>query len=277
MRKDSLNYKLDSVPIRGQVKLKIWYQSFSNEQSDGGYWKRLQQFLDEYSAPDTQISYKGITPHDSYAHALSEWRCGREAIANAIKASDEGYDAYLMGHFQDSGLYEARAAASIPVISLGESSMLYVCQYGQRVGIITMNPRFIPFHKHQIRKYGLQDRVQDIYAMQFDPGEITAAFDDESRFEQVVEQFEARAKPLVAAGVDVLIPAGGISMLLLSKIKNHQIDGAPVLNELPVVLRMCELAAEVHRRFGLDVSRTSDFARPPREVLDEFLSHPKGL
>jgi len=265
------------VPIRGQVKLKIWYQSFSNEQSDGGYWKRLQQFLDEYSAPDTQISYKGITPHDSYAHALSEWRCGREAIANAIKASDEGYDAYLMGHFQDSGLYEARAAASIPVISLGESSMLYACQYGQRVGIITMNPRFIPFHKHQIRKYGLQDRVQDIYAMQFDPGEITAAFDDESRFEQVVEQFEARAKPLVAAGVDVLIPAGGIPMLLLSKIKNHQIDGAPVLNGLPVVLRMCELAAEMHRRFGLGVSRTSDFARPPREVLDEFLSHPKGL
>jgi allantoin racemase len=257
--------------------VKIWYQSFSNEQSASGYWKRLQEFLEDFSAPDTEFSFHGITPHDAYAHALMEWRCGREAIANAIKASDEGYDAYLMGHFQDSGLYEARAAASIPVTSLGESSMLYACQYGQRVGIITMNPRFIPFHRHQIRKYGLEQRVQDIHAMQFDPGEIAAAFDDENIFEQVVAQFEEQAKPLVAAGVDVLIPAGGIPMLLFSKIKNHQIDGAPVLNGLPIALRMCELGAEMHQQFGLEVSRTSDFIRPPRDILDEFLAHPKGL
>ena len=257
--------------------MRIWYQSFTDRQSASGYWNHLEKFFDQLSGPDTKISFNEIIPPDSYAHALSEWRCGREAIANAIRASDEGYDAYLMGHFQDPGLYEARAAADIPVISLGESSMLYACQYGQRIGIITINPRFIPGHRHQIRKYGLQERVQDIYAMQFEPGDILAAFDDADRFDKVVEQFEAQAKPLVASGVDVLIPAGGIPMLLLAKVKNHQVDGAPVLNGLPVALRMCELAVEMRQRFGVEVSRTSDFVRPPREILEEFLSNPKGL
>lgn len=255
--------------------MKIWYQSFSDRESSPGYWRELEKFMQEHAGPETEIEFKGITPFDSYAHSISEWRCAREAIANAIIASDQSYDGYIMGHFQDSGLYEARAAASIPVLSLGESSMLYGCQYGQRIGIITMNPRFIPIHQQQIRKYALQDRVTGVHAMQFDPGEIVAAFDDQTKFEQVAEQFEAQAKPLVASGIDVLIPAGGIPMLLLSKIHNFQIDGAPVLNGLPVLLRMMEMAVEMRQNFGLEVSRSGEFVRPPRDILDEFLQHPK--
>ena len=64
-------------------------------------------------------------------------------------------------------------------------------------------------------------------------------------------------------------------MLLLSKIRNHQVDGAPVLNGLPVLLRMIEMAVEMRQKFGLEVSRSSEFVRPPREILDEFLEHPQ--
>ncbi len=255
--------------------MRIWYQSFADRESAPGYLRELDKFIKANAGENTEVVFKEVTPPDSYAHAISEWRCGREAIANAIKASDENYDGFLMGHFQDSGLYEARAAASIPVTSLGEASMLYACQYGQRIGIITMNPRFIPFHRHQIRKYALQDRVQDVYAMQFNPGEIIAAFDDEEKLNEVLQQFEAQALPLVEAGVDVLIPAGGIPMLLLSRIKNHRVGDAPVLNGLPICLRMCEMAIEMKQKFGLEVSRTSDFFLPPRDVLDEFLNNPK--
>ena len=83
--------------------------------------------------------------------------------------------------------------------------------------------------------------------------------------------------PLVASGVDVLIPAGGIPMLLLSKLKSHRVAGAPILNGLPLALRTCEMAVEMRQKFGLEVSRTPEFVRPPREVLDEFLNNPRGL
>ena len=156
--------------------MKIFYQSFVNENAAPGYWGRLGSFLNSHAHADTEIVFQGITPFDSYAHALVEWRCGREAIANAITAGRNGFDGYLMGHFQDSGLYEARAASSIPVISLGEASMLYGCQYGQKIGIITINPRFIPGHEHQVRKYGLAERVTAIHAMQFEPGQISVSY-----------------------------------------------------------------------------------------------------
>ncbi len=254
--------------------MKIWYQSFTDQALAPVYLEHLASFMNEHASEGTEIHFKTITPPDDYAHALSEWRCGREAIANAIHATDEGYDGYLMGHFQDSGLYEARAAAGIPVISLGEASMLYACQMGFRIGLITINPRFIPIHEHQIRKYGLQDRVTLVHAMTFDPGELVSAFGDDSKVEAVREKFEEQALPLVKAGVDVLVPAGGIPMLLLSRIKAHEIAGAPVLNGLPVTLRMCELAIEMKQKFGTDTSRSSDFVRPPREVLDTFLNYP---
>jgi len=262
------------IALMGGRSLKIWYQSFLNEQVAAGYWRHLTDFLKNYAQPETEINFKGIKPHDSYAHALVEYRCGREAIASAIEANRSGYDGYLMGHFQDSGLYEARAASSIPVIGLGEASMLYACQYGQKIGIITINPRFIPGHIHQIRKYGLEERVAGVHALKFEPNEILAAFDDPERLDEVARQFEQQATPLVRSNIDVLIPAGGIPMLLFSLVEGFRIEGAPVLNGLPVALRMTEMAIELKREFGLDVSRTRDFIRPPEDVLDEFLQNP---
>lgn len=252
--------------------MKIWYQSFLNKQMASGYWDCLSKFLQSYAKPGTEVKVHGMTPPDSYAHALVEYRCGREAIASSIIANRSGYDGFLIGHFQDSGLYEARAASSIPVIALGEASMLYACQYGQKIGIVTINPRFIPGHTHQIRKYGLQDRVKEIHALTFEPGDILAAFDDPNRFDLVLEEFKKQAEPLVSAGVDVLIPAGGIPMLLFAQAEGLRVSGAPVLNGLPIALRMTELAVEMRHDFGLEASRTSDFVQPPDNILDEFLS-----
>ena len=67
--------------------MKIFYQSFVNETAAPGYWGRLTNFLTGHARTDTEIVFQGITPFDSYAHVLVEWRCGREAIANAITAA----------------------------------------------------------------------------------------------------------------------------------------------------------------------------------------------
>ena len=255
--------------------MKIHYQSFVDEASASGYWAKLNAFLNANASEGTEVIMHGVTPHESYAHGLVEYRCGREAIAAAITADRQGFDGYLLGHFQDTGLYEARASASIPVTGLGEASMLYGCQYGQKIGIISINPRFIPVHTHQVRKYGFQDRVAFVHAMDFQPGEILRSFEDQECFDNVIAQFEAQAEPLVRAGVDVLIPAGGIPMLLFSQIKGFNVANAPVLNGLPIALRMLETAIEMQRNFGLGVSRTRDFIQPPSHVLDEFLEYPK--
>ena len=57
------------------------------------YWDRLRQHLNAIVDPGTTVDIKGITPHDSDAHALVEMRCAREVICNAVRAEREGYDA----------------------------------------------------------------------------------------------------------------------------------------------------------------------------------------
>ena len=260
-----------SKPIR------IWYQSYVDYENGKTYWDKLRQHLANIVDPGTTVEVHGITPFDSYAHAIVEYRCGREVICNAIKAEREGYDAFVIGHFQDAGLYEARAAVDIPVLALGESSMLYSCQLGQRIGIVTINTRYIPWFHHQIRKYGLEHRVTGVHAMSFAPGQILEAYNSPERAKEVERLFKEQAEPLIAQGVDVLIPGGGIPMLLFSDIQNHQINGAPVVNGIPIAVKMAEMAVKLKRMSGLNTSRVSDFFKPPNEILEEFMAHPKGL
>ena len=257
--------------------MKIWYQSYVDYENGKSYWDALRVHLDNIAAPGTTIDIRGITPFDSYAHPLVEFRCAREMICNAVEAERQGYDAFIVGHFQDAGLYEARSVVDIPVIALGEATMLYCCQLGQRLGIVTINPRFIPWFHHQIGKYGLKDRVTGVHAMTFEPGQILEAYASEEKAEEVKLLFEQQGRPLVANGVDVLIPGGGIPMLLFSKFHNHSIDSAPVVNGIPIVVKMAEMAVNLKQLTGQGVSRTSDYAKAPPVVIEEFMTHPKGL
>lgn len=257
--------------------MRIWYQSYVDYENGAAYWDRLRAHLAAIADPGTEIEVHGITPHDSYAHPIVEFRCAREVICNAVRAEREGYDAFIIGHFQDAGLYECRSVVDIPVVALGEASMLHACQLGQRSGIVTINPRYISWFHHQIAKYGLERRVTGVHAMRFEPGEILRAYDDPSLAEEVAQKFADQAAPLVAGGVDVLIPGGGIPMLLFAARHGHAVDGAPVLNGIPVVVKAAETAVKLRRLAGLGVSRASDYAKAPPHIIEEFLANPKGL
>ena len=257
--------------------MKIWYQSYVDYENGASYWDALRLHLADIVSPGTQIDIKGITPFDSYAHPLVEFRCAREMITNAIRAEREGYDAMIVGHIQDSGLYEARAAVDIPIIALGEATMLYCCQMGQHLGIVTINPRFIPGFHHQIGKYGLRERVTGVHSMTFEPGQILEAYSDDEKAAEVKRLFEEQARPLVAAGTDVLIPGGGIPMLLFSKFRDHFVDGTPVINGIPIAVKMAEMMLGLRGLTGQFISRTSDYVKVPEEIIEEFISHPKGL
>jgi len=228
----------------------------------------------------TPTSARRVRPgHHKQEHAMRIWYQSYVDAehCNAVQAEREGYDAFVVGHFQDAGLYEARSVVDIPVLGLGESSMLHACQLGQRSGIVTINPRYISWFHHQISKYGLGERVTGVHAMRFQPGQIMQAFGSDERLSIVKNVFEEQAKPLVDAGVDVLIPGGGIPMLLFSQLHQHNIDGAPVINGIPIVVKMAEMAVKLKATTGLSTSRVSDFVKPPPEVIEEFLTNPKGL
>jgi hypothetical protein len=49
------------------------------------------------------------------------------------------------------------------------------------------------------------------------------------------------------------------------------------VNGIDIVVKAAETAVFLQRASGLGVSRVGDYIKPPHHIIEEFLSHPKGL
>ena len=134
---------------------RIWYQSFVDPVAQRPYISRLQALLDTYAAPGIRFEVHGIDPPDRYLSPLTELRCAGQAVRNAIEAQRSGCAAFVFGHFQDAGLLEARTAVDIPVLGLGETTMLHALTLGRTFGLVTINPVFLSWLRDQIIELGL--------------------------------------------------------------------------------------------------------------------------
>jgi Asp/Glu/hydantoin racemase len=251
---------------------RICYQSFVDPQEQRPYMLRLQQALAAYAAPQARFDVLGISPPDRYLSPLTEFRCADWAIRNGIRAQEQGYHAFVIGHFQEPGLVECRAALDIPVVGLGEATMLYACTLGRAFGLVTINPVFIPWHRNQITGLGLGQRCAGVRAVDTQVATYMQAFEDESVYQQVKEEFWRQAEPLVEAGAEVVIPAGGLPMLLLAREVGLTVRGAVVLNGIATVVAAAEAALRLYRQTGVAVSRQGTFAKAPPEAIQEFLA-----
>lgn len=256
---------------RSSGTARIWYQSFVDPEAQAPYIERLQRTLDEVAAPGVAFAVHGLSPPDRYFHPLTEFRCAAQTIRNAIAAERDGYDGFVIGHFQEPGLIEARGAVDIPVIALGEAVLLNACTLGHKIGLVTIDPVFIPWHEQQVARHRLEARVVGVRAIRADLASFMRAFTDEAAYQAAREDFVREVRPLVAAGAEVIVPAGGLPMLLFSRERGFAVDGAPVLSGIPQVAKAAEMALSLHRLTGTSVSRRGTYAKAPAAAIEEFL------
>src|SRR5271154_1149875 len=130
-----------------QSQARIWYQSFVHPVEQAPYIQRLQAQLDGVAAPGVRFEVHGLDPPAHTFHALTEFRCAAQVIRHALEAEKAGYDAFVIGHFQEPGLIEIRSSVDIPVIGLGEANLLAALAMGGRIGLVTIDPSFITWHE----------------------------------------------------------------------------------------------------------------------------------
>jgi allantoin racemase len=250
---------------------RIWYQSFVHPTEQKPYIERLQAFLDRAAAPGVSFEVHGLDPPDRHFHALTEFRCAAQTIRNALEAERAGYDAFVIGHFQEPGLLEIRGAVDIPVVGLGEASMLTALSMGGRLGLVTIDPSFIDWHERQVRAHCLDRRVAGVRAVHMDLPSFMRAFTDADAYARVRADFIEQVRPLVAAGAEVILPAGGLPMLLFARECPFVIDGALVLNGIAVAVKVAEMALSLRQLTGAVVSRRSTYAKASAACVDEYL------
>ena len=249
---------------------RIWYQSFVHPVEQAPYIERLQAMLATVAAPGVTFEVHGLDPPDHSFHALTEFRCAAQVIGHAIEAEKAGYEAFVIGHFQERGLIEIKGAVDIPVIGLGEANLLAALGMAGRFGLVTIDPIFVPWHDRQVRMHGLSERYAGTVALKMNLPAFMKAFTDETAYAQVRAQFMAQVKPLIEAGAEVIVPAGGLPMLLFARESPFVIDDAPVLNGIAIVAKATEMALSLRSITNVVVSRRGTYAKAPPAAISEF-------
>jgi len=250
---------------------RIWLQGATHRSVHSAYVDRLETFMKSVLEPGFDFRFNGSEPPATTTHALTEFRIAAQVIRNAVQAEREGFDAVAVSHFQDAGLHEAKSAVDIPVLGLGETTLFYACSLGRKLGLVTINPAFIPWHEDQVVRYGLSQRVVGVRAVDAKVSDFMDGFASKKGYDALYPKFEREARALLDGGADVIVPAGGLPMLLFGGEHGANIDGAPVVNGLLVLAKMAEATIRMREVGGLGVSRRSNYAKPPQQALDEFL------
>ena len=81
--------------------------------------------------------------------------------AQAMLSMIENYpaDAFVVACFSDPGIEELRSLLEVPVVGIGESSLLMAMSRGRKVGIISALEKAIPRHFRYWERLGFASRV----------------------------------------------------------------------------------------------------------------------
>src|SRR5688572_14246630 len=253
--------------IDGKQMNKIWFQGATDKVHMAPYIAKVEAHLKSILEPQFEATFHTTTPPATTTHAITEFRIARNLIRNAVEAEKQGYAAMVITHFQDAGLAEVKSVVDIPVIGLGETTLMHSLTLGRKLGLVTINPVFIPWHEDQVIRYGLQQRVVGVRAVKATVKDFIDAFASEEAFSRLKPLWERECRVLLDAGADVIVPAGGLPMMLFS----GEFEGAPVVNGVTLVAKTAEMAIKLHKQGMFKVSRRSNYVQPPEKALKEFL------
>lgn len=257
--------------------MRIYWQSFVDRDQNAPYLDRLSAYLNRIADPGTEVVVEGLSPPDRDFGRLTEFRCAALAIDNALAAEEQGFDAYVMGHFQDPGLYEARSALRIPVVGAGEATLHTAAQFGRRIALVSIDPIFEVYHWEQAERYGLAGRLHRVTGLGLVPESFAAAFaGDADAKARLIASFVELATPLAESGADVIVPAGVLPGLLLGGEFGLTVGRAAVVNCASVTLKTAEMWVRLRALDGLEPSRGPSFALAPDRARADFRAFVAG-
>jgi allantoin racemase len=177
------------------------------------------------------------------------------------EAQADGCGAGIIGCFYDGGLRELREALQMPVIGMGEASVLLATTLGHRFSIIVGRRKWIPKMRDNVILTGLERRLASFRSVEMGIPEMAK---DPGLFIErtIVESIKA-------------VNDDGAEVIVLSELVPPAL-AARAARELPVPLldpgvacwKWAEMAADIYLKLGLSHRLAFGFEPPP---AGEFL------
>jgi allantoin racemase len=254
--------------------MKLWYQSLARATETTPYGELLRKVIATACDPGTSVHLQGVSESAGIGvhYRFLEYHDTREVIYNAIRAQQEGYDAFLIGNISDAGIREAREMVNIPVLGLSETSLHMACIMGASFGLVTISDKWIPRLLENVRRYGLEQRLAGVEALRTSPLELKKAMVDASLRAALIRDFTAAPERLATRGAEVVIPAGGDIIVFLAEVATYEINRVPLVNGIVELIKMAEMAVKLKAITGRFTSKRLGYAAPTGDFLARIRS-----
>jgi allantoin racemase len=260
--------------------MKLWYQNMSNIDLRPEYKKTVTEYVNRIADPGTTVECFG-TPTGTFG---VQYGCVRYLdvgflLANAITAERQGYDAFVIGNLFDAGIHEIRELVNIPVIGHLETSLLLMSTMAKNFSIIVGEKKLGVAWENLIEGYGFKHRMVSVASLDVplqEDGVLPVVFEKlytDKKFEQDrTNEILAHGRKAVAAGAEMIFILPGSIYLPLEKKGIKEIDGAPIFNSIPALIKMAELMVKYREITGMFISRKHTYASPSKEIVDQLIT-----
>jgi Asp/Glu/hydantoin racemase len=228
----------------------IWIQSCSAE-SDAGIWGGYQESVRRHARrvvrKDFAVEFHGVSrtyPGIDFVDSAIQL-AANEVVRNAILAEEAGYAAFAFISTNDAGNREVRELTDIPAAYIVESSVQLAAQLGGKFAFLTHNAGSRrKMEQLTVERIGLGAMLVEGASINLTYNDFAGMYKDPAPF---LAQFEQAARPAIARGARVLIPAGGPLNMFFVDQGLRQVDGVPLIDIHGAVFkdaeRMADLAA----------------------------------
>jgi len=252
--------------------MKIWWQSSTPIHRLHDYRSTLAEHLNGVKRPETKVDINGVDDGSMDLHynavvAVNSYGPGG-VLNKIIQAADQGYDAVAIGCFLDPAMQEAREVVPIPVLGLGEASMLMACMYGHRFSGVAFHSKQAQYYDRKAFEYGLTARHIPFGNLGIDFNEVQTAFTSP---ETMTGNFISESRRLATQGAEVILAACATVNAIIRREKIQEVDGTLVMDCNAVLLKLTDAMAELSQSIGLRASQRLLYQRPDRRSLGEWM------
>jgi Asp/Glu/hydantoin racemase len=251
--------------------MKIWWQSSTAIHRLHDYRNTLTKNLNDLKRPDVEVHVNGVDDGSmdlQYNSIVAMNSYGVGGVLNKMMQADEqGYDAIAIGCFLDPAMQEARELVKIPVLGLGECSMLIACMYGYKFSGIAFHKKQSQYYDRKAFEYGLSSRHIPFGDLGIDFNEVQKAFTNPG---EMTDNFLKESRRLAAEGAEVILAACATVNAIIRRENITEVDGALIMDCNAVLLKTTEAMADLSKTVGLNSSRRLLYQSPGKAAIEQW-------
>ena len=216
--------------------------------------ERVGAFLDSLACPGTAVEVVtlpgGTADLEHYEQDHLAISLMLEAVPTRVRGG--AFDAVVVACFYDPGVRELREVLDVPVVGVGEASMLLASLLGHRFSVVVGRRKSIPKMSDNALLYGFDRRIASWRSIDFTVQRIHD--DPEGAYEAIAREAEAAVRDDRAEAIVL----GCAAMENVAQRLTRRI-GVPIVDPVVAGFKVAEMLGSLRERTGLTISKIYDY------------------